>query len=42
MIIDKDTVITGGYNFTQAAETKNAENLLILRSAKLADTYFGN
>ena len=42
MIIDKETVITGSYNFTQAAETKNAENLLILRSDKLADAYFGN
>lgn len=42
MILDKEVVITGSYNFTQAAETKNAENLLILRSDKLADTYFGN
>ncbi len=42
MIIDKETVIAGSYNFTQAAETKNAENLLILRSDTLADSYFGN
>jgi phosphatidylserine/phosphatidylglycerophosphate/cardiolipin synthase-like enzyme len=28
MIIDKATVITGSFNFTKAAEEKNAENLL--------------
>lgn len=31
MIIDNKTVITGSFNFTQAAETKNAENLLVIR-----------
>ncbi len=30
MIIDNRVVITGSFNFTRAAETKNAENLLIL------------
>jgi phosphatidylserine/phosphatidylglycerophosphate/cardiolipin synthase-like enzyme len=30
MIIDNRVVITGSFNFTAAAETKNAENLLIL------------
>jgi phosphatidylserine/phosphatidylglycerophosphate/cardiolipin synthase-like enzyme len=30
MIIDNRVVITGSFNFTQAAENKNAENLLIL------------
>ena len=28
MIIDRDTLITGSFNFTKAAEEKNAENLL--------------
>lgn len=42
MIIDKETVITGSYNFTKAAETSNAENLLIIRSPMIADVYFGN
>lgn len=42
MIIDKETVITGSYNFTKAAESSNAENLLILRSKLLADVYFTN
>lgn len=32
MIIDDKTVITGSFNFTKAAETKNAENLLIIRN----------
>jgi len=30
MIIDNRVVITGSFNFTQSAENKNAENLLIL------------
>jgi phosphatidylserine/phosphatidylglycerophosphate/cardiolipin synthase-like enzyme len=30
MIIDNRVVITGSFNFTRAAETRNAENLLIL------------
>ena len=42
MIIDKETVITGSYNFTKAAENSNAENLLIIRSHDVADAYFGN
>jgi phosphatidylserine/phosphatidylglycerophosphate/cardiolipin synthase-like enzyme len=31
MIIDRQTVITGSFNFTKAAEEKNAENLLVIR-----------
>jgi phosphatidylserine/phosphatidylglycerophosphate/cardiolipin synthase-like enzyme len=31
MIIDKRTVITGSYNFTNQAEHENAENLLIIK-----------
>ena len=42
MIIDKQTVITGSFNFTRAAEVKNAENLLILRSKELAGYYLEN
>jgi len=30
MIIDNRVVITGSFNFSTAAETKNAENLLVL------------
>ena len=42
MVIDKETVITGSFNFTKAAEEKNAENLLILKNRKLAETYLKN
>jgi phosphatidylserine/phosphatidylglycerophosphate/cardiolipin synthase-like enzyme len=41
MIIDKDTVITGSFNFTRAEE-KNAENLLILKNRELARVYRDN
>jgi phosphatidylserine/phosphatidylglycerophosphate/cardiolipin synthase-like enzyme len=42
MIIDKETVITGSFNFTKAAEEKNAENLLILKNKELAKKYIDN
>jgi phosphatidylserine/phosphatidylglycerophosphate/cardiolipin synthase-like enzyme len=42
MIIDRSTVITGSFNFTRAAEEKNAENLLIIKSKELAGIYIGN
>lgn len=42
IIIDKETVITGSFNFTKAAEEKNAENLLIIRNKKLAEIYIEN
>jgi phosphatidylserine/phosphatidylglycerophosphate/cardiolipin synthase-like enzyme len=42
MIIDREIVITGSFNFTKAAEEKNAENLLILRNKDLAGLYLGN
>jgi phosphatidylserine/phosphatidylglycerophosphate/cardiolipin synthase-like enzyme len=42
MIIDKETVITGSFNFTKAAEDKNAENLLIVKSKELAKVYIEN
>lgn len=32
MLIDDDTLITGSYNYTKAAEEKNAENLLIIKN----------
>lgn len=37
LVVD-DTVITGSYNFSHSAEL-NAENLLIIESASLAETY---
>jgi len=42
VIIDRETVITGSFNFTKAAEEKNAENLLIIRNKDLARIYVGN
>ena len=42
IIIDREIVITGSFNFTKAAEEKNAENLLIFRSRELAAKYIAN
>jgi phosphatidylserine/phosphatidylglycerophosphate/cardiolipin synthase-like enzyme len=42
MIIDREVVITGSFNFTRAAEENNAENLLIIRSGDLAKEYLEN
>ncbi len=42
MVIDKAVVITGSFNFTKAAETNNAENLLVIRSKVLAKVYCEN
>jgi phosphatidylserine/phosphatidylglycerophosphate/cardiolipin synthase-like enzyme len=42
MVIDKATVITGSFNFSKAAEEKNAENLLIIKSKELASVYIDN
>ncbi len=42
MIIARSLVITGSFNFTKAAEEKNAENVLVIRSKDLARAYLGN
>jgi phosphatidylserine/phosphatidylglycerophosphate/cardiolipin synthase-like enzyme len=42
MIIDRQTVITGSFNFTKAAEDNNAENLLIIHDKALAEKYMAN
>ena len=42
MIIDGETVITGSFNFSKAAEERNAENLLIIRDRELAGRYTAN
>jgi phosphatidylserine/phosphatidylglycerophosphate/cardiolipin synthase-like enzyme len=42
MIIDGETVITGWFNFTKAAQEKNAENVLIIRDKALAERYTQN
>ena len=43
MVIDDTTVITGSFNFTKAAEERNAENLLVIKDApELAKAYEAN
>jgi phosphatidylserine/phosphatidylglycerophosphate/cardiolipin synthase-like enzyme len=45
MVIDADTapvVITGSYNFTHAAQYKNAENLLVVRGNPALARAYGN
>jgi len=42
MVIDGDTVITGSFNFTKAAEEHNAENLLVIEHSVLVEQYTKN
>ncbi len=42
MVIDDETVITGSFNFTKAAEEHNAENLIVLHDKSLATQYRAN
>ena len=42
MVIDGKKVVTGSYNFTQSAESRNAENLLVIDDDKMAKAYLDN
>lgn len=42
IIIDKKKVITGSFNFTAAADKRNAENVIVIEDAELADSYLQN
>lgn len=42
IVIDGSTVITGSFNFSNAAEKGNAENMLILHDSALAQKYLAN
>jgi phospholipase D len=42
MVIDGAVVVTGSFNFTSSAQTRNAENLLEIADAKLAKLYQEN
>lgn len=43
MIIDRTVLITGSFNFTKAAEEKNAENLLVIKdNPQLVEKYLAN
>ena len=38
-VVDGAAVETGSFNYTRAAETKNAENVVVIRDRKLAGEY---
>ena len=42
MVIDGKTILTGSFNFTKAAESSNAENLLVIQDVVLAKKYTAN
>ncbi|WP_250638214.1 phospholipase D-like domain-containing protein [Magnetospirillum sp. ME-1] len=42
MVLDGGTVITGSFNFTKAAQERNAENLLVIHDPELAAQYEAN
>ena len=42
MVIDGEKVITGSFNFTAAAQNRNAENLLVIDDPALAAKYTAN
>lgn len=42
MIIDDNTVITGSFNFTEAADKSNAENVVIIQNSDVAKIYLDN
>lgn len=42
MIIVKESVITGSFNFTKAAVEKNDENLLVIKNRDLVKIYMDN
>jgi phosphatidylserine/phosphatidylglycerophosphate/cardiolipin synthase-like enzyme len=43
MLIDARTIITGSFNFSRAAEERNAENLLIIRDhPELMEAYLSD
>ena len=42
VVLDDNTVITGSFNFTSAAQYKNAENSLVIHDQNLARFYHQN
>ena len=42
IIIDKKKVITGSFNFTAAADKRNAENVIVIEDQELAESYLQN
>ncbi len=39
IIIDRKIVITGSYNFSRSAETKNDENVIVIHNPEIAEKY---
>ena len=39
MVVDRQTVLTGSYNWTMESEEENHENLIIMRNADPAEVY---
>ncbi len=42
IIIDGTKVITGSFNFSEAADKRNAENAILIQDKKIADIYITN
>lgn len=42
IILDNNSVLTGSFNFTNAAQNRNAENLVFIQDQTLADHYVTN
>lgn len=42
LVTDDTTVLTGSYNFTRAAEHRNAENFIIIKNKDIAQQYVQN
>ena len=42
MILDKRIVITGSFNFTRSADSRNAENVIIIDDSVVAKQYLQN
>lgn len=42
VVIDGATVVTGSFNFTQRAETSNAENIVVLRNVSVGHDFLTN
>lgn len=42
LILDSATVINDSFNFTMSADTRNAENVVVIRSPEVAARYVWN
>lgn len=42
IIIDEQKVITGSFNFTKSADSRNTENVIIVNDSRIADRYLQN